>query len=175
MSCCSRTSSSTRDCWSTRWTNAVRVPVPAVQRGEPGTFVYVINANNTVSVRPVKLGPTDGGYTQVISGLQPGEKVVTDGTDRLRDGAKVTVPLRRQPRRQASPAPGRHAGHQARQAAPPAPDAPVSSTGPIGTGSDPRQPARQASADPAGAPPARPAASAGDAMSAAAGLIAEPA
>ena len=72
--------------------NTVRVPVPAVQRGEPGTFVYVINANNTVSVRPIKLGPTDGGYTQVISGLQPGEQVVTDGTDRLRDGAKVTVP-----------------------------------------------------------------------------------
>src|SRR3984885_8011361 len=72
--------------------NTVRVPVPAVQRGEPGTFVYIINANNTVSVRPVKLGPTDGGYTAVVSGLQPGEKVVTDGTDRLRDGAAVTVP-----------------------------------------------------------------------------------
>jgi|HubBroStandDraft_1064217.scaffolds.fasta_scaffold24492_3 multidrug efflux system membrane fusion protein len=72
--------------------NTVRVPVPAVQRGEPGTFVYVIDANNTVSVRPVKLGPTDGGYSAVTSGLQPGEKVVTDGTDRLRDGATVTVP-----------------------------------------------------------------------------------
>jgi multidrug efflux system membrane fusion protein len=72
--------------------NTVRVPVPAVQRGEPGTFVYVINANNTVSVRPVKLGPTDGGYMAVLSGLQPGEKVVTDGTDRLRDGVAVTVP-----------------------------------------------------------------------------------
>jgi multidrug efflux system membrane fusion protein len=72
----------------------VRVPVPAVQRGEPGTFVYVINANNTVSVRPVKLGPTDGGYEAVVSGLQPGEQVVTDGTDRLRDGAPVTVPVK---------------------------------------------------------------------------------
>jgi multidrug efflux system membrane fusion protein len=70
----------------------VRVPVPAVQRGAPGTFVYVINANNTVSVRPVQLGPTDGGYMAVQSGLQPGEKVVTDGTDRLRDGAAVTIP-----------------------------------------------------------------------------------
>jgi membrane fusion protein, multidrug efflux system len=72
--------------------NTTRVPVPAVQRGEPGTFVYVINANNTVSVRPVKLGATDGGFMAVTSGLQPGEKVVTDGTDRLRDGATVTVP-----------------------------------------------------------------------------------
>ena len=70
----------------------VRVPVPAVQRGEPGTFVYVINADNTVSVRAVKLGPTDGAYTAVLSGLQVGEKVVTDGTDRLRDGAKITIP-----------------------------------------------------------------------------------
>jgi multidrug efflux system membrane fusion protein len=70
------------------------VPVPAVQRGEPGTFVYVINANNTVSVRPVKLGPTDGGYAAVLSGLQPGDRVGPDGTDRLRDGAAVTVPTK---------------------------------------------------------------------------------
>jgi multidrug efflux system membrane fusion protein len=72
--------------------NTVRVPVPAVQRGEPGTYVYVINANNTVAVRPVKLGPTDNGYTAVLAGLEPGDRVVTDGTDRLRDGAPVTVP-----------------------------------------------------------------------------------
>jgi multidrug efflux system membrane fusion protein len=72
-------------------TDVVRVPTAAVQRGEPGTYVYVINANNTVSVRPVKLGPTDGGMVQVTSGLQAGEKVVTDGTDRLRDGAPVQV------------------------------------------------------------------------------------
>lgn len=70
----------------------VRVPVQAVQRGEPGTYVYVINANNTVSVRPVKVGPADGGFMAVLSGLQVGETVVTDGTDRLRDGAAVTVP-----------------------------------------------------------------------------------
>ena len=72
--------------------DVVRVPIPAVLRGAPGTYVYVINANNTVSVRPVKLGPTDDGYEQVISGLKPGEKVVTDGTDRLSDGVKVTIP-----------------------------------------------------------------------------------
>jgi membrane fusion protein, multidrug efflux system len=72
--------------------DAIRVPVPAVQRGEPGTFVYVIDANNTVSVRPIKVGPVDGNYQAVLSGLQPGERVVTDGTDRLREGAAVTVP-----------------------------------------------------------------------------------
>jgi multidrug efflux system membrane fusion protein len=89
--------------------DTVRVPVAAVLRGEPGTFVYVINGNNTVSVRPVKVGPTDGGYMAVMSGLQPGEKVVTDGTDGLRDGVTVTVPTRapaqqgQQPGRQHGP------------------------------------------------------------------------
>jgi membrane fusion protein, multidrug efflux system len=72
--------------------DAVRVPVPAVQHGEPGTFVYVINENNTVSVRPIKVGPTDGNFEAVVSGLQAGDRVVTDGTDRLRDGAAVTLP-----------------------------------------------------------------------------------
>jgi len=72
--------------------NVVRVPVPAVQRGAPGTYVYVINTNSTVSVRPIKVGPTDDGYQAVLSGLQPGERVVTDGTDRLSDGIKVTIP-----------------------------------------------------------------------------------
>jgi multidrug efflux system membrane fusion protein len=72
--------------------NAVRVPVPAVQRGEPGTFVYLIKADNTVSVRPIKVGPVDGNYQAVLSGLNPGDRVVTDGTDRLRDGASVSLP-----------------------------------------------------------------------------------
>jgi membrane fusion protein, multidrug efflux system len=81
--------------------DAVRAPVPAVQRGEPGTFVYVINADNTVSVRPIKVGPVDGNFEAVLSGLQPGERVVTDGTDRLRDGATVTIPAPQGARAQA--------------------------------------------------------------------------
>ena len=83
--------------------DAVRVPVPAVQRGEPGTFVYLINANNTVSVRPIKVGPVDGNYQAVLSGLNPGDKVVTDGTDRLKDGAEVSLPTAD---KAAPPAPG---------------------------------------------------------------------
>jgi multidrug efflux system membrane fusion protein len=70
----------------------VRVPVPAVQTGAPGTFVYLINANNTVSVKTIKVGPVDGQFQAVTTGLEPGDRVVTDGTDRLRDGAQVTLP-----------------------------------------------------------------------------------
>jgi membrane fusion protein, multidrug efflux system len=72
--------------------NVVTVPTAAIQRGAPGSYVYVINADNTVSVRPVNLGPNDGPMAAVNSGLSVGERVVVDGTDRLRDGAHVIVP-----------------------------------------------------------------------------------
>jgi len=72
--------------------NAVTIPTAAVQRGAPGTYVYVVNANDTVSVRPVKLGPNEDDRTAVESGLSPGERVAVDGVDRLRDGAHVTIP-----------------------------------------------------------------------------------
>ena len=51
-----------------------------------------INADNTVSVRPISLGPTDGPMAAVNSGLSLGDRVVVDGGDRLRDGMRVTVP-----------------------------------------------------------------------------------
>ncbi len=86
--------------------DTVRVPVPAVQRGEPGTFVYVINANDTVSVRPIKVGPVDGNYQAVLSGLNPGDRVVTDGTDRLKDGAAITLPAAQKDTPPASGQPG---------------------------------------------------------------------
>jgi membrane fusion protein, multidrug efflux system len=70
----------------------VTVPTAAIQRGAPGTYVYIINADNTVSVRPIKVGPTDGEKAAVDSGLAPGDRVVIDGADRLRDGAHVTIP-----------------------------------------------------------------------------------
>jgi multidrug efflux system membrane fusion protein len=72
--------------------DAVTVPTSAIQRGAPGTYVYVINADSTVAVRPIKLGPTDGPIAAVNSGLSLGERVVVDGGDRLRDGMRVTVP-----------------------------------------------------------------------------------
>jgi membrane fusion protein, multidrug efflux system len=71
--------------------DAALVPSSAIQRGAPGTFVYVVKANQTVAVQNVKLGPTDGQRIAILSGLQPGEAVVFDGADRLRDGANVNV------------------------------------------------------------------------------------
>jgi membrane fusion protein, multidrug efflux system len=67
------------------------MPTAGVQRGVPGTFVYLINADNTVSVRPIKLGVTDGDTVEVVSGLAPGDRIVIDGADKLRDGAKINV------------------------------------------------------------------------------------
>ena len=71
--------------------DATTMSTAGIQRGVPGTFVYLINADNTVSVRPVKLGVTDGDRVEVQSGLQPGDRVVIDGADKLRDGAKINV------------------------------------------------------------------------------------
>jgi membrane fusion protein, multidrug efflux system len=72
--------------------DVVTVPVAAVQRGAPGTYVYLVNQDNTVAVHTITLGPQDGDLFAVESGLSPGDRVVTDGADRLRDGAKVTIP-----------------------------------------------------------------------------------
>ena len=67
------------------------MPTAGVQRGVPGTFVYLVNADNTVSVRKVELGVTDGDRVEVRSGLHPGDRIVVDGADKLRDGAKINV------------------------------------------------------------------------------------
>ena len=75
----------------------VAMPNAAVQRGEPGTFVYLITPDSTVHVQPVKLGPVDGPMVAVLEGLKAGDRAVTDGADRLRDGAKVSVPAAGQP------------------------------------------------------------------------------
>ncbi len=72
--------------------DAVVVPVTAVRTGSQGDFVWILNTDHSVSLRKVTRGP--GGATQVAitQGLQVGEKVVTEGGDRLTDGAKVTLP-----------------------------------------------------------------------------------
>jgi membrane fusion protein, multidrug efflux system len=100
--------------------NVVTAPTAAIQRGAPGTYVYVINSDNTVSVRPIKAGPTDGPTAAVDSGLSVGERVVVDGTDRLREGARVVVPGARG----ATPAAG-NPNAQAPDAAQPQPPGPA--------------------------------------------------
>jgi membrane fusion protein, multidrug efflux system len=70
----------------------VIVPIAAVQRGASGDFVFVVGADNTVSMRVVTQGVQQGVNVAITKGLAVGETVVTDGADRLRDGSKVTIP-----------------------------------------------------------------------------------
>jgi membrane fusion protein, multidrug efflux system len=74
--------------------DATLIPQAGVQRGAPGTYVYVVDSDQTVSVRTVSLGPGDASNVSIRQGLTPGELVVVDGADKLRDGAKI---LLRQP------------------------------------------------------------------------------
>jgi multidrug efflux system membrane fusion protein len=69
--------------------NVTVVPSAAVQRGSQGTFVYLVDAQNVVSVKVVKVGPVNGETTVITDGVVPGDIVVIDGTDRLREGQKV--------------------------------------------------------------------------------------
>jgi len=73
---------------------ATLIPQAGVQRGAPGTFVYVVNTDQTVSVRKVVLGPGDPNNVAVTAGLNPGDTLVVDGADKLKDGAKVLLSQR---------------------------------------------------------------------------------
>lgn len=72
--------------------DTVVVPAAAIQRGAPGTFVYVVGADGIASLRVVGVGPVDGDRVAMLSGLKPGEQVVTDGAEQLKDGSQVTLP-----------------------------------------------------------------------------------
>ena len=82
------------------------IPGAAVQRGTPGTFVYVVGGDSTVAIRTIKVGAANGDTVAVTAGLKAGERVVVDGTDKLRDGAKVEAatdaPVNAAPRRKGS-------------------------------------------------------------------------
>lgn len=71
--------------------DATAIPIAAVQQGSAGAFVFLVQDDDTVAVRQVKLGAVNNGMVAVNEGLQPGDRVVTEGTDRLRAGAKVDV------------------------------------------------------------------------------------
>jgi membrane fusion protein, multidrug efflux system len=72
-------------------TGATLAPNAAIQLGASGDFVYLLKDDSTVAKRDVAVGPTDGKHTVITSGLAGGDKVVIDGVDRLRDGAKVKI------------------------------------------------------------------------------------
>jgi membrane fusion protein, multidrug efflux system len=90
--------------------SAVLVPAPAVLSGAPGNYVYLVNKNNTVSIRKIALGPSDGRNTAILNGLSVGDTVVTEGTDMLSDGARIQIAASTAPVASPSPAPPPPAG-----------------------------------------------------------------
>jgi multidrug efflux system membrane fusion protein len=72
--------------------DVVVAPVTALRHGPKGDFVYVLNDDRTVSQVAVVQGVSTADSVQITQGLEPGQRVVTDGGDRLKDGAKVALP-----------------------------------------------------------------------------------
>jgi membrane fusion protein, multidrug efflux system len=73
--------------------NALLVPTAAIQSGAQQSFVYIVQPNNTVAQRQVTVGPAQGDLTAITKGVSVGEKVVTDGLDKLQPGTKVVVQM----------------------------------------------------------------------------------
>ncbi|MBV6749290.1 MdtA/MuxA family multidrug efflux RND transporter periplasmic adaptor subunit [Pseudomonas chlororaphis] len=71
--------------------NVVLAPSAAIQFGNDGTFVYVMDGDKKVKIRPLKVGASDGNVTVIKDGLAVGDRVVLEGTDRLKDGGDVEV------------------------------------------------------------------------------------
>jgi multidrug efflux system membrane fusion protein len=69
--------------------NATIVPTVAVQIGQQGSYVFVVKPDQTVDLRNIKTGDTDADRMEVTAGLEPGEKVVTDGQANLANGTRV--------------------------------------------------------------------------------------
>jgi multidrug efflux system membrane fusion protein len=97
------------------------VPTAAIQRGAPGTFVFLVKEDKTVAVTSVQLGAVSGETTEVSKGLAPGNLVVVDGADKLRDGSSVELidaaaraTQQAAPPRQNAPGAGKGANGQGR-------------------------------------------------------------
>jgi multidrug efflux system membrane fusion protein len=88
--------------------NSIVIPSSAIAIGAPGSYVYVINKDNTVALRPVTPGVSEGDNTAITKGLAAGERVVSDGLDRLKDGSKVQIVVPRS----SEPAPDASAKHK---------------------------------------------------------------
>ena len=72
--------------------DVVVAPSSGVLRGSQGSYAYVLNPDATVSMAQVRAGIVQGAATEILAGLKPGDRIVVDGADKLRDGAKVSVP-----------------------------------------------------------------------------------
>ncbi len=150
--------------------NAVVVPVTAVRQGGSGDYVYVLNADRTVTLRPVTRGQSTVDKIVIATGLQAGERVITEGADRLKDGARVTLAG------DAPRTPGAGGGNRRRQGASAAegsaPAAAGAASAPDGASPFRRRPASAASASESSAAPAAPGAVNGAAPSAPASPLA---
>jgi len=71
----------------------ILVPSAAVQRNSTSTYVYVVKADSTVTLRQVKVGTSDDNNTEITTGVQEGEVVVLTGVDKLQEGSKVAVTM----------------------------------------------------------------------------------
>ncbi len=69
--------------------NAIVIPAAALQHGNEGDYLWVVKPDKTAAMQPVKVDTTEGSLIVLASGVQPGEQIVTDGSDKLRDGTKV--------------------------------------------------------------------------------------
>jgi multidrug efflux system membrane fusion protein len=148
---------------------AVVIPVNALRNSSNGDYVYVLNPRErTVAMRKVTRGQASVDKVQIVTGLQPGERVITEGADRLKDGDKVTLPGDRPGaganggRRQGAGGEhggGRRRGEQGGSAAPAGDAAPAG-------GATPAAPAASSAPASPGAPAAAPASPAGSAPAA---------
>ena len=105
--------------------DALVLPPSAVQHGAPGAYVFLIKSDNTVAIQPVKTGASNANMVQILSGVKPGEHVVIDGIDRMREGTEVYVPN--------PPVDATKVAVEAPKEAGPADAAPVSDTTPAAT------------------------------------------
>jgi multidrug efflux system membrane fusion protein len=92
--------------------DAIVVPGAAMQQGASGSYVYVVKPDSTVGMRAVTTGPTSGDLVSITKGLATGERVVVDGADQLRDGAKVVIPGNTPAAGAAAPGSGQRVHHR---------------------------------------------------------------
>nr|WP_217344422.1 efflux RND transporter periplasmic adaptor subunit [Noviherbaspirillum sp. L7-7A]MBV0878570.1 efflux RND transporter periplasmic adaptor subunit [Noviherbaspirillum sp. L7-7A] len=136
---------------------AVAVPVNALRNSSSGAYVYVLNPQErTVSQRKVQRGQATADRVQIVSGLEAGERVITEGADRLKDGDKVSLPGERPG---AGGGGGRRQGERRRGAggAGGANNAPATEGAAPAAAPEGARPAAPASQPPTGAAPAAPA------------------